>query len=330
MDVQHQRYVEGILGPQTKLGRKITIAGIIESMRDGVENDILGRAKRQAEGLHIGRAIDWLNFWKGVIKQAGKAVGAVTKYSRQPALLQGKMSMEEFENAGYLLRPGKLRDISIFERQVVEEAAHTAATKAWPAGVSVLASILQVYAMFSAAGKLDDAIQKGDKTGEAKLYFTAAAFGTVHAVGEAFERFEKIYPKHARLIGLTGKKLTAIKVVSKGFGFTGAGIGVGLSVNDAYKAYQNDQRGMAALYLVSAGLNAAGMWLIVSATAIPIGLPLFVIGIAVMLAIAMFKDDDLQDWLGRCVFGKDHADKFPSLEAEMRVYNTMYSNAQIH
>ncbi|MCL1825995.1 MAG: hypothetical protein FWG26_08700 [Betaproteobacteria bacterium] len=260
-----------------------------------------------------------------------------------PALLQGKMSMEQFEkadyrnygsgqSAGYLLRPGKLNDIQIFEREAVAGSANKAAAKALPAGASVLASILQVGVMVAAAGKLDEALAQQDKTGEAKLYFTAAAFGMIHAVGGAFERFAALRAERVRsVLGLTQKQVAFASKICKGFGFVGAGITVGLSVNNATKAYQNKQYGMMGLYLISAGASFAGGILIFSTTtaAATLGLPLFIIGVTISLAIAVFVDDELQEWLGRCVFGKDKAAPFPSLEAEMRVFERIYSNAKV-
>jgi len=50
MDFQLQRYLDEILAPNTKLGREITIAGIIENMKEGIGNDILRRCEGQARG----------------------------------------------------------------------------------------------------------------------------------------------------------------------------------------------------------------------------------------------------------------------------------------
>jgi hypothetical protein len=257
----------------------------------------------------------------------GDNVGWRVHSSTQPALLQGKLSMREFETANYLLRPGSLQDIKIFKREDFVKGAHEKATKAWPIGASVFASILSVGFMINAAGKLDEAVQNDDKVGEAKLYFSGAAFGTIHAVSEALEKFEGLKPKFSRLVpGLRDKHLVILKFVPKVLGFFGAGIMAWLDANDAHKAYQNEQRGIAALYGISGFVSFAGGVLIFTTYAF--GLPLLLIGLTLSLAIAIFMDDKLQEWLGRCVFGKDKADKFQTLEVEIEAFDRIYPGIQ--
>jgi hypothetical protein len=52
--------------------------------------------------------------------------------------------------------------------------------------------------------------------------------------------------------------------------------------------------------------------------------------VTISLAIAIFKDSERQEWLGRCVFGKDKADQFPSLEAEIKAFEKIYRNAKAY
>jgi hypothetical protein len=85
---------------------------------------------------------------------------------------------------------------------------------------------------------------------------------------------------------------------------------------------------MMILYGLSTGTNVGGMWLIFRSSA-TLGLPLFLLSVTLMLAIAIIKDSERQEWLGRGTFGKDKADKYPTLKAEMEAFDSIYSNAEM-
>jgi hypothetical protein len=210
---------------------------------------------------------------------------------------------------------------------VVTGASQTA-SHAFPACASVLASILSVGVMIHAAGELDDAVKKNDKTGEAAFYFSAAAFGMVHQVGMAIEKISELIPERSRLLGMSQKNLNRLFWVGKGFGIIAGGIYAGLDWRNAGKAKQNEQYGMMTLYGISAAGNVSSMLLIVAGSS-RFGIPLFLLSVTLMLAIAIIKDNKQQEWLGRGTFGKDKADKYPTLEAEVEAFNGLYQGAEM-
>lgn len=86
--------------------------------------------------------------------------------------------------------------------------------------------------------------------------------------------------------------------------------------------------GASALYAASAlaGVGAALLFggalcaAIFGFSASGVGLILVAIGIAIALLIELFKTNELQDWLERCLFGDLREQRYPDLEEEMEQF----------
>jgi len=151
---------------------------------------------------------------------------------------------------------------------------------------------------------------------EAKLRMVAGigslAGTTAETVGRALENY----------FAANAKMASRGVLVAAGGRFASAAAGVVMAVLDGLKSaeeLQEDNVGMFALHAASAGLG-----LVVTGAAYFGSIPGWGWGAAVLLilaaiAIEVFKDNKLQDWLERCHWGKlDPAKRYTHLETEMR------------
>ncbi|MCL2591258.1 MAG: hypothetical protein FWD67_10390 [Betaproteobacteria bacterium] len=271
------------------------------------------------------------------LQEAGDVGGAIQHNTRvttnkTAALLQNQWAVKQLERSHELMYLHRgLGAKEMFDGVQVTERINKEVQGRLPAAASIVVGLLQVALQIKGGNELEKVMASGDKTkaGEAQLSFTALSFGTVNAMGSAMEAMAELKPSFARFSPqLFDKEKFWLKYGAKFFGIAGGAITAYLDFANAWKSWDNKQPGMMVLYGFSGIFNVAGMGLIV-ASMIPryavaawlpgAGIVLFVLGFALSLLIGAIKDNDLQDWLGRCLFGTDSAAKFGSLEEELRV-----------
>ncbi len=152
---------------------------------------------------------------------------------------------------------------------------------------------------------------------EAKLRMVAGigslAGTTAETVGKALENYFAQRP---------GGLSVANRLVMVGRGASVAA-GVVMAMLDTVKAYQEFSEGgytTAALYFISAGLGFAVLYFAGASSTLPgIGWIAAVLLIGAAVLIELLKDNKLQDWLERCLWGNLGAEKrYIHLETEMR------------
>jgi hypothetical protein len=148
---------------------------------------------------------------------------------------------------------------------------------------------------------------------------TAALAGTIaEAVGTSLEQMAKVVPKLGQGLRYLGEFLAT---AGKRLGIGGALIMAAMDFKQAYQASQDKQYGLFAAYLASGFLGISAALLIgwgTFAGATGIGLVLVVLLFGVAYLIETYKDNKVQDWLERCVFGiAPTADRYPNSAKEM-------------
>lgn len=150
----------------------------------------------------------------------------------------------------------------------------------------------------------------------------AAFWGTVADVaGQGLQKSAVYLPKVARgfsqVIGVVGSVLGRVD------GVAGAGIVAYWDGKQGFKALGEGKTGLGLLYLSSAalGLGAAGLMFAASffsiAWAGPVAWVLIGLLIAVAVFIEFFKDNKIQEWLKRCLWGNGPDAKYPDIEFEL-------------
>lgn len=131
--------------------------------------------------------------------------------------------------------------------------------------------------------------------------------------GMGVEKLAIVLPRLGRGLSIAGR---ALQIIGKGAGLAGALVMAWLDWQKGDEAAAEGQHGLKWVYRASAAVG------VLAAAAIlfgwtGIGLLLFGILIAVTLVIELFKDNKLQDWLERCVWGKGPAPRYASGEEEI-------------
>lgn len=149
---------------------------------------------------------------------------------------------------------------------------------------------------------------------------TLALIGTItEAVGNGVEKMARYVPKLAQSWMRYG--VTFLKYAGKGLGIAGAVIMAAMDVNQAISMFSEKRYGLGIAYVFSAGFGIGAAWFLgfsSLAAATGIGLILVVLAIGVALLIEFFKDNKVQDWLERCIWGKGPDPQFKTLEDEMQ------------
>jgi hypothetical protein len=256
---------------------------------------------------------------------------------RTAGLKQNQWTVKQLNRSdGLIYRHPRLNTLEMFDGGRVKDQFGKEVQGKLPAAASIVVGLLQVALQIKGSGELDKIIASGDKAraGEAQLSFTALSFGTVSAMGSAMDGMAELNPKFARFSPqLFNKEKFWLKFGAKGFGFAGGCIATYLDSVNAWKSLQNEQYGMMGMYIVSAGISLAGAGLIglsifypelaASLAVTGWGIVLLVLGLVFTLLIGIIKDNDLQNWLGKCLFGTDNVDKYKTLDDELRALKAM-------
>ncbi|MDR5894386.1 hypothetical protein QC820_16475, partial [Halomonas mongoliensis] len=182
-------------------------------------------------------------------------------------------------------------------RKLDESMAHQRPENAWKLSASV-------GAIFAGIGNLiHDGIVNGAKAGSVRL-------------GRIANRWWVKY----------------LGIGSRVLGFAAAGL---MAVWDGVNVYQEIRKGnwgMAGLYIFAAGTGLGAALLLggffgttitvfgAVLSASGVGLLLLAIGIGVVLLIDFFKNDALQEWMGRCFFGKEGDERYGGLKVEVEQF----------
>lgn len=192
-----------------------------------------------------------------------------------------------------------------------------------------VAGLFQFYSLTKAME--DDAqAMSNDKTNASRRALAAvAALGgtTADVIGHVL---------HARALqglrlgtGLATFSGSVLKLVGKLGGSAVGLIVAGLDVMKGVESREKDQHGLSALYLSSA-LVGISLSLVLLAATLPVGaaffgvmlVPLIAILVALLIGISLWiefvKDNALQNWLERCVWGNLSQQRYPDYETEQR------------
>lgn len=147
--------------------------------------------------------------------------------------------------------------------------------------------------------------------------------GTItELVGQGLGKIASITPRFARGLGFVSLAATW---AGKAAGVGGALVMAGCDVARMVEARQEKQYGLMVAYGASAALGVvAAVALLLGATGV--GLVLVGLLIVVTVLIEYFKDNKVQDWLERCVWGHGPAARYSSAEEEMTQLRTATAN----
>jgi hypothetical protein len=181
----------------------------------------------------------------------------------------------------------------------------------------LLGALLQYNAMQKLAEDDTKAMSHEAQEATWRLGAGVAAFGgtVTELTGLALEKIS------GKLTLRLGKGLAWLGQVAqwlgKAAGMAGALVMAWWDLKKSEEAAADGQHGLKWAYRVSAGVGvAAAVMLLVGWTGV--GLVLVVLLIGITLLIEYFKDNKIQDWLERCVWGMGPAARYPTLEEEQR------------
>jgi len=219
-----------------------------------------------------------------------------------------------------------------------------------PAAAGVVAGALNIW-MLNSAGEVLSNTMKNDGATPAQINEAHASFFGVSALSlygmsEAVETMAKAAPGLARFApGLFVKYKTFLKFSTRGLGAVGGGILAVMDIKEAEKARANKQNGLAAAYFLTATAGAVPAVLLLTSVGAKIagfaafsaaayGLvgtlfwPILIVALAGGVLWMIFTDDDMEAWLGKCIFGKN-SEKFRSLEEEVKGLRKLGFDASI-
>lgn len=169
----------------------------------------------------------------------------------------------------------------------------------------------------------DEGKAKKHEKGEAQKRLWAgimALGGTImEAVGAGAGKMTHYVPRLSQ--SWTRYGAIILKGFGKGIGLAGAVLMAAMDGAQAIKMFAEKRYGLGIAYVLSAGFGIGAAWFLgfsSIASATGIGLILVALAIVVALCIEYFKDNQVQDWLERCVWGKGPDPQYQTLEEEMR------------
>lgn len=180
----------------------------------------------------------------------------------------------------------------------------------------LIAAVLQFNGMRKLAEDEGKAMSHEKNEAKQRLWAgTAALAGTItEMVGQGLERLVPLVPRYAAQWVTYGAK--ALGWLGKGAGLAGALLMAAWDIRQSVQAVQEKQYGLAIAYLGSAALGVgAAALLMVGWTGV--GLAVVAVLIVVAVIIENVKDNKIQDWLERCLWGKGPASRYQTLEEEM-------------
>lgn len=179
----------------------------------------------------------------------------------------------------------------------------------------LVSAVLQFNAIQKLGEDQNKAMNFEQKEAQQRLWAGIAAFtGTIsETVGQGLEKIQHIVPRYAAGFRWAG---TLLKLAGKTVGIAGALIMAWWDFLKAVDAKHEKQYSLMWAYGGSAVLGlAAAAALLAGWTGV--GLILVALLIAVAVFIEYFKDNKIQDWLERCVWGHGPAPRYRDVKEEM-------------
>lgn len=184
--------------------------------------------------------------------------------------------------------------------------------------VGIIVSMVTATIQYCVTQKLIDDDGKAmshekDETHQRLRAGQVALAGTItELVGTGLSKVSVVSPRFAPALV---KMSEAVSLAGRALGMCAAFVMAGWDLFQSWQYYKKGKSGMALAYVGSAALGvlaAAALWF--SWTGV--GLILIVLLMAVVCIIEYFKNNKLQDWLERCLWGKG-SERYKSLEEEM-------------
>jgi len=266
--------------------------------------------------------------------------------SWQRGLRQNQIPVSEFSSADAILMNKSPNTVEVFSR------SKTTGKVVLPAAAGIITAGLNIW-MLNSAGEVLLSTAKNDgatpaQINEARASFVGVSALSLYGMSEAVETMAKAAPRLARFApGLFVKYGTFLKFATRGVGAVGGGIIAVVDFKEAVKAVNNEQYGLAAAYFLTAASGIVPAVLLAISVVAPIlgfaafgaaayGLlsaawvfwPLLIIALAGGILWMIFTDDDMEAWLGKCIFGK-YSEKFRSLDEEVKGLRKLGFDASI-
>jgi hypothetical protein len=194
-------------------------------------------------------------------------------------------------------------------------------------GIPYVAGLVGAILQYNAMQKLaeDDGKAMKHEAQEALWRLRAGVMalgGTItELAGMAVEKLAVAVPRMARGFAWVGN---ALQVIGRGAGLAGALVMAWMDFQKASEASAEKQSGLAWAYASSGVVGIAAAAAILFGWT-GIGLILVVVLVAVTVLIEYFKDNKLQDWLERCIWGAGPAAPYESSEIEMAQFKQAVS-----
>lgn len=185
-----------------------------------------------------------------------------------------------------------------------------------PYVAGLLGAVIQ-YNMFQKLSEDERGAMSHEKTeATARLWAGVGALGgtITELVGQGLGKIAPLTPRFARGLGFVS---AAAKGLGKTVGVGGALVMAWFDARQAGQTWREGNAGLAIAYAASAGLGVAAAVLLAFTAWTGVGLVLVLALMAVTWLIEYFKDDKVQAWLERCIWGKGPGPKYIGAEEEM-------------
>ena len=199
------------------------------------------------------------------------------------------------------------------------------------ARLAVVGLIMQVVSAKQVAGKLDEAM--AHRRVEDNWRFRSSIAAIVGGVGNLLHDGIVNGAKAGSVrLGKAASSMwnKALGVISRGLGFAAAGIIAVFDVMSGIQEAKKGNQGVMALYFLSAGAGIGAALLfsgllgatVLGLSASGVGIILVIVGIAIALLIELFKTNELQEWMERCLFGTlEKGKRYQDFEQEMEQFD---------
>lgn len=269
----------------------------------------------------------------------------ISSNNQHASLLYNRVDARNFHDADMIYRNKAPTSLDTFNRFKTVDLAYSrsktaaaAQSVALPSAAAVVTSGLTIWMFLSAAEVLRDQMARGNATkveiNNAWLSFIGVSFVAIHGLAEAMEKMAQAAPRLAELVpSFFDKNKFFLKFATRGLGGVGGIILGVLDYGEFKKARDNEQHGLATVYLITAATSfIPGSLLLISVIAHAFGYaklgagaaalvstyawPILIIGVVAALGVLILTDDAMQSWLGECFFGT-HKKRCYTVEEEI-------------
>lgn len=211
-------------------------------------------------------------------------------------------------------------------KQAAERAAGRAVSTAhslFKVGIPILTTLQKVISLKSAFEAIESATKKGKPTEEAWCKLFSAGIGSLAGIANVLEitgviATSKLAPGGIAAVPSKGLAQFSTAELKRAFSkdalkglplskWLGAAAGIALAVGDfnlAGEASAKGQSGLTWAYVASGSAGAIGAIAGLFSVLPVVGAVCFIVSIGASMLIAGLEENDLQEWLYRCVFGR--------------------------